>query len=1227
LTLPAKEPMTPDPKAGRLAFWPQSVADPDLVADQIRLLMQGGGYILINLLNAGIVSAVYWRFLPHWQNLAWLAAFCLVVLARLLLRRRYFAAAPGTGAARRWGQAYTLVAFAAGLLWGVTGLLILLVPDPLDHVLIVFVLGGMMAGSIISFSAYRPAMMAFAVPTILPAILALLSRGNQNDLAMGVMLAGFAVVCASAGARINASIAQNFQLRIAQGKLLAAEMLSAAALAEAQAIAHLGSWVYDHHSDSGAWSTEMYRILGIDPPIANPSHGLFLAHVEESDRATVDSFYTGALGDSVDRAVEFRIARADGTRLWVRATGRTTFDSNGNAMRVSGTLQDVSEARRAAELLAYRDRLSFAIAECAGILISARALDEGMPHALRVLGEVLGVDRFVMMHYEADPVAPPRLCHLWQAPGIAVSIEGRALPQAWAVDRAAVLAWRVQLAAHKIVDAQLAGSEGSLRALLERMHNQSTLLVPIFIGGQLWGNLGVDACTVAKQWTVTEHETLGLFADMAGSMIQRDEARLLLQRSESRIRQLNETAQDAIITIDGAGAIASWNSAAQRTLGYEASEVIGKQVHEVMAPARFRAVADPAMHGFSQTGAGAALGRTTELAARRKDGTEIAIELSLTGALVGSEWQAIGILRDISTRKAAEHQIEYANLLLRTQMEASLDGILIVDASMRITAFNRRLADIWKIPIATLEKGDDDAVLAAVAAAVANQEDFTERVRDLYAHPGQDSHDEFTLTDGRFVDRYTVTLYSPARLYLGRAWFFRDVTLRKKTEALALRMARFDVVTGLANRSVFVEALKHVIAVAQRGGKGFAVIYLDLDHFKDVNDTLGHPVGDELLKAVADRLRASTRATDIVARFGGDEFAVVASDIENPAEAALLAEKLIGVIGGPYSLHGNDIHSGASIGIATYAADAADAETLLSHADVALYRAKSEGRGGYRFFTEAMDAEVQNRVTFGRELRVAVDAGQLFLMYQPQVADDTGRITGVEALVRWRHPTRGVLGPDLFIPIAEQVGAIIALGSWVLRAACTQARAWRDAGIEPVRMCVNVSALQLKIPLAFEATVAAVLAETGLEPRLLELELTESVFMETVREHAEVLKRLRNSGITFAIDDFGTGYSSLDYLRRFRSNRLKIAQTFVSNLDTTPENASIVKATIGLARDLGLGIIAEGVETRQQLELLKGWGCREIQGFYYSRPLSVADATVALRVGVIIPTDRIAQAG
>ena len=446
----------------------------------------------------------------------------------------------------------------------------------------------------------------------------------------------------------------------------------------------------------------------------------------------------------------------------------------------------------------------------------------------------------------------------------------------------------------------------------------------------------------------------------------------------------------------------------------------------------------------------------------------------------------------------------------------------------------------------------------------------------------------------------------------------REISRRKEAEGQLMRMAQFDLLTGLANRGVFVTEVARALERARRGERSSAVLYLDLDHFKDVNDTLGHPIGDRLLQLVAERLQANVRAIDTLARFGGDEFALLMADIGDPTDAGVLADKLLQIMVKPFLLDGNQIQSGVSIGIATCQLDTPDAEALLAHADVALYRAKSEGRHTYRFFTDAMDAEVHKRVTLTSELLAGIAAGQLFLAYQPQVDMETGLLVGLEALVRWNHPTRGMLLPAEFLPAAERSGLIVMLGNWVLRSVCRQAQQWLETGVALPPVAVNVSALQFKAPRELENEIEAVLAETGLSSGLLEIEMTETALMGSLSGHDNVVERLRARGLRIAIDDFGTGYSSLLYLGRFPVDRIKIAQEFVKEIGIETNDAAIVKAAIGLARELGIGVLAEGVDTADQLRLLHEWGCRQAQGFYFAAPMPPEDVLPLLRSGNVM---------
>ncbi|MEP7088483.1 MAG: EAL domain-containing protein [Nocardioidaceae bacterium] len=1172
----------------------------------------------VNLVNSGLVGVVVWPLFPAWVIVLWLVSFGVVSLNRALLRHRYANAMGEARASPSWARMFTVNAFVAGCLWGLSASVILVTPDPAYYNFIVFVLGGTTTGGIVCISINLRAMLAFILPTIVPAILALALRGGLVQIEMATMLALFTCALVWAGRSINHSVTQNVRLRFDQERLVAHLRASEAASASLAAIVDASDDAIVSETVGGdivSWNRGAERMFGYraDEAIGRSVRMI----IPDERRSEIDrNLDTLAHGRRIDPFDTERL-RKDGARVPVSIAVSLTYDSLGTAFGASFIARNISERQEAAQALDYRDRLLHAVTLGTKALVEASSLDVGMPEALRVIGESMRADRLLVIRLPPEQVASMAVRYRWESTDIQMPIAGATFRlDLLAPDVAAT--WLGLLTDGKPVIAQLATSEGSVRELFTRFGNKSTLIVPIFIGDACWGGCVVDACTEAREWHDSEINTLSTFGDIAGAVIHNTETQCSLEKSEARLRAVTWAAQDAIITVDGSARIGLWNRAAERITGYTAEEAVGRQVHHLLAPARSRAKADAGMNVFLETGQGDEVGRTTELLALRKDGTEIAVELSLAAARLDDGWGAIGVLRDVTTRKNAEAKLQFANLLLRTQMEASLDGILVVDENKSIVAYNERFATMWHIPPADLAAGRDEAVLERVAAHMVDRKRFVARVDYLYAHPEMDPQDQFVTSDGRSIDRYSVTLYGRSRAYLGRAWFFRDITERKRTEELALRMARFDVVTGLANRAVFVEALRHAIATTKRGDKSFALIYLDLDHFKDVNDNLGHPVGDELLRAVADRLRANTRESDTVARFGGDEFAIILTNVSDPSDAAILAEKLLIALAVPYSLQGSDIHSGASIGIAVYAADAAHAETLLSHADVALYRAKAEGRGGYRFFTDLMDTEVRSRVTLGAELRVAVGQGQLFLMYQPQVAVDTGQIMGLEALVRWQHPQRGVLGPDLFIPLAEQVGIIGKLGHWVLWEACRQARAWLDDGLPLGRMAVNVSALQFRSPVALEADVAAALARSGLAPQMLELELTESVLMDASRDHSDVLQRLRDTGVTVAIDDFGTGFSSLSYLRRFPSDRIKIAQTFVKNLVDMPGDAAIIRATIGLAHELRIDIIAEGVETPEQYELLKGWGIGQVQGFLFSEPLTAQDAAAVLRDGKIV---------
>ncbi len=444
-----------------------------------------------------------------------------------------------------------------------------------------------------------------------------------------------------------------------------------------------------------------------------------------------------------------------------------------------------------------------------------------------------------------------------------------------------------------------------------------------------------------------------------------------------------------------------------------------------------------------------------------------------------------------------------------------------------------------------------------------------------------------------------------------------DITERKRADEQIAHLATHDALTGLVNRPAFVERLQMAFAETRRNHVPFAVHYLDIDHFKDINDAFGHEKGDQLLKAVAGRMSQSLRASDMVgrfsiARFGGDEFAVLQTGVGEASDAAALAQRLIRLLSNPFDVGGNEIHITVSMGISLYEPAIAEPNDMLMQADLALYRAKDGGRNQYHFHSANLDTEVRERVAIAEDLHGAIENDQLELHYQPQVEIPSGRIVGAEALLRWNHPRRGMVWPDRFIAVAEKTGMINMLGEWVIRRACRQIREWRAEGLAPPIVGVNVSAVQFHRPEQLLAVVRDAMHASGIESPALELELTETVLAEAATSHSDILERLTRLGLRIAVDDFGTGYSSLQYLHAFPIGRIKIAQQFMSGAGG---DAAIVRAVIELGRALGLDVVAEGVETEAQTEFLRNAGCHTVQGYYFSPPVNAAAMAALLRQG------------
>jgi diguanylate cyclase (GGDEF)-like protein/PAS domain S-box-containing protein len=543
--------------------------------------------------------------------------------------------------------------------------------------------------------------------------------------------------------------------------------------------------------------------------------------------------------------------------------------------------------------------------------------------------------------------------------------------------------------------------------------------------------------------------------------------------------------------------------------------------------------------------------------------------------------------------------------LLELTLENMSQGLCMFDRAQRLVVCNRHYAEMYGLsPEQTAPGTSLREILEARVAAGQSPADAEEYIeRRLREVSGPEPYYAVNhLRDGRII----AVMHQP-RHDGGWVAIHQDITAQKRVEAEVAHMARHDSLTDLANRTLFMEKIDEALARLRRGGERFSVFMIDVDRFKGVNDSLGHPVGDALLKAAAQRLRAAIRETDTVARFGGDEFAILQTQTADQKEAAVaLANRVLATINEPYDLDGHRVSIGTSIGIALAPNDGASADELLKNADLALYRVKAAGRNAFRFFEPKMETEARSRHALENDLREALTREEFELHYQTIVEFSTGRVCGVEALARWRHPELGLIPPDRFIPIAEDTGLIVQLGEWIVRRACAEAAHWPAH----VKLAVNLSPLQFgKSDLA--AIVAGALADSGLAPQRLELEITESVLLAQDDHNLETLHRLKRLGASIVLDDFGTGYSSLTYLHMFPFDKIKIDRSFVHKLSTSAECAAIVCAVTGLGASLGIGTVAEGVETAEQFALLRVAGCRQAQGYLFSVPVPAADLDFA----------------
>ena len=672
---------------------------------------------------------------------------------------------------------------------------------------------------------------------------------------------------------------------------------------------------------------------------------------------------------------------------------------------------------------------------------------------------------------------------------------------------------------------------------------------------------------------------------------------------------LLDQVHNAVIATDDNSRITFWNKHAETLYQWKATEVLGMSIYDVTVPRLSRKLAEQILTQLREAGSW-----DGEYEVRRKDGSTFQAHVTLS-VITNEQGQTrgyVGLSEDITERRRAREALRESEASLAAAQHIAHIGswernlatneMHWSDETYRIFGLTPRQPPIVFTMFLNLIHPDDrQSVMASVSKAIDEKQPYSIEYRVIRPDGGERIvHAQAEIVSGNDsrTDRIIGTL--------------QDVTEYRRTQERLNHLAHYDTLTGLPNRVLLQDRLSQAMVEADRRDRLVAVMFLDLDRFKIINDTLGHDVGDALLKSVAERLKSCVRVGDTISRLGGDEFTIVLANIAHVDDVVHVAQKIIASFIAPFHIDGRELFGSPSLGITLYPFDDNDIDSLLRNADAAMYHAKELGRNTFQFYTAELNRRTAKRLALETALRHAIERNELLLHYQPQLNLKTGRITGAEALLRWRHPGMGLISPLEFIPLAEETGLIIPIGEWVLRRACAQARVWHELGFKDIQIAVNLSGRQFQHH-HLARLVKQVLKETPLAPRSLDLELTESLLMHNTEAILGAMDELHAHGVVFSMDDFGTGYSSLSYLKRFPIDTLKIDQSFVRDIPRDPDDAAIARAIVSMAHSLGMKVIAEGVETAQQLAFLRANRCDGMQGYYFSKPVSAEDMTRLLQ--------------
>jgi diguanylate cyclase (GGDEF)-like protein/PAS domain S-box-containing protein len=904
-----------------------------------------------------------------------------------------------------------------------------------------------------------------------------------------------------------------------------------------------------------------------------------------------------ALLDAREPFRDLELCKLDesGRKVWVSVSGEPVFDASGVFTGYRGVGKDITERKRAEQLQALEHAVSRSLADADSVTAAVGAV-------IRAICETEGWECGRYFRWD-DKAGNLRFADAWGISDdvvqqfLAKSRERSYAPGAGLAGKA----WQSRQpfwASDITQDARVDQAGFALG-----MGIRGAFVFPVISEGNAIGVLAFSSREV-REPEDRLMQAISVIGSQIGQFLQRK------QREEElrRFRTAMDVSEDMIWLIDPVRmSVIDVNDTAFRKLGYRREELLGMGPQDIISVSR-----EELSRIYSRLIRGGEGDTTVEGWYRRKDGSRFPVEAFRRAVQSEGSHVIVAVVRDVTERRAAEEELRR----FRLAMDNSADMIVLIDrATMRFVDVNETACRLLGYSREELLRMGPQDVLPVT------REELEQNYDSLLARPsgqtgvissGMKSH--YICKDGTLLPfESTRHVLRSADTHIIAA-ISRDIRARLAIEEKMAYMAQFDALTGLPNRNLFQDRLVQAMALAKRNDWPMAVLFIDLDRFKLVNDTLGHGAGDKLLKEAAERLRTCVRSSDTVGRLGGDEFAAILSELGKPGDAGLVAQKIIDVFRRPFDLDGKETYATASIGITLYPADSEIAEALVVNADAAMYRAKEQGRNNYQYFTRDMNERALQRVQMEAALRRALEREEFRLFYQPKAHLVTGEICGFEALLRWEHPEKGMVLPGEFIPVLEETGLIVQAGEWVLRTACAQIKAWQEAGLKVPPISVNLSARQFEQK-NLQGTVRQILSDTKVDPSLIEFEITESLLMNDPEGAARTLHSLKESGVRLSMDDFGTGYSSLGYLKRFPIDALKIDRTFIRDISTDADDATLTRAIINLAQNLRLKVIAEGVETEAQLAFLCSNGCDEMQGYLFARPTHAEECERMLRKG------------